>query len=248
MSLRVVLIDDEPNSVETLRLMLGYLPNIDVVAVCTSATDGIDAILQHQPDTIFLDVEMPFLNGFDLLAALPNVTFSVIFTTAYNHYAIQAIQFSALDYLLKPIGLEELKRAVEKARVRQTQQQQAQQYQIFFDNLKNQHPARSKIALPTFEGLLFVDVATIIRCESDRNYTQFFLTDHTSVLVSKNLGEFEELLANYNFFRVHNSHLINLAHVRRYLRFEGGQIELTDGTIIDVSRRRKDELLARLVG
>ncbi|MDB5239560.1 MAG: LytTR family two component transcriptional regulator [Spirosoma sp.] len=244
--LRALIIDDEPNSAETLRLWLSHLPRVEVVDVCTSAYAGLTAIQDKQPDVVFLDIEMPYLNGFDLLASLPTVNFSVVFTTAYNHYAIRAIRFSALDYLLKPIDLDELQRAVDSARQRKEARQTTQQYRVFFDNLKNQSQALNKLTLATQEGYLFVPIGEIVRCESDRNYTQFHLTNGRPVLVSKNLGEFEELLTDYNFFRVHNSHLVNLGHVRRYLRTEGGQLELTDGSIIDVSRRRKDELLARL--
>ena len=244
--LRVLIIDDEPNSAETLRLWLGHLPRVEVIEVCTSAYEGLAAIESKQPDVVFLDIEMPHLNGFDLLASLPTINFSVVFTTAYNHYAIRAIRFSALDYLLKPIDPVELERAIDKARQHKEAQQTTQQYRVFFENLKNQSQSLNKLALPTLEGLLFVQISEIIRCESDRNYTNFHFTSSRPVLVSKNLGEFEELLIDYNFFRVHNSHLVNLAHVRRYLRPEGGQLELTDGSVIDVSRRRKDELLARL--
>ena len=247
MTLRALIIDDEPNSAETLRLMLGYLPQIEIVDVCHSAPAGIEAIRRLKPDTVFLDVEMPHMNGFDLLAALPDPSFCVVFTTAYNHYAIKAIQFSALDYLLKPIGFDHLSKAVEKARLWQSRHQQAEQYRIFFDSLKHQNQALHKIALPTFEGLLFIKVSEIIRCESDRNYTRFFLAGQPPILVSKNLGAIEDILAYCTFLRIHNSHLINLTHVRRYIRLEGGQVELADGSIVDVSRRRKDELLARLM-
>ena len=244
--LRALIIDDEPNSAETLRLWLTHIPDIDVVAVCTSAYLGREMLLEKQPDVVFLDIEMPHLSGFDLLASLPAIHFSVIFTTAYDHYAIQAIRFSALDYLLKPVGLDELRQAVDRARQRKADRQTTQQYRVFFENLKNQSQSLNKLTLPTLEGLLFVPISDIIRCESDRNYTHFHLIGAKPVLVSKNLGEFEELLTDYNFFRAHNSHLVNLAHVRRYLRTEGGQLELTDGSVIDVSRRRKDELLTRL--
>jgi two-component system LytT family response regulator len=244
--LRTLIIDDEPSSAETLRLWLGHLPDIDLVGVCTSAYDGLAVIQDKQPDVVFLDIEMPHLNGFDLLASLPKVDFSVIFTTAYDHYAIQAIRFNALDYLLKPIGLTELQQAVDRAKQRKSAQQTTQQYRVFFENLRNQTQSLNKLTLHTLEGLLFVPISEIVRCESDRNYTNFHLLGARPVLVSKNLGEFEEILTEYNFFRVHNSHLVNLTHVRRYLRTEGGQLELADGSIIDVSRRRKDELLARL--
>ena len=244
--LRVLLIDDEPNSAETLRLLLTHVPGVEVVGVCTSAHDGLAAITDKSPDLVFLDIEMPHLNGFDLLDSVGTVNFSVIFTTAYNHYAIRAIRFSALDYLLKPIDLAELQQAVARAQQQKELQHSMLQYRVFFENLKNQSQALNKLALPTQEGLLFVQISEIIRCESDRNYTHFHLTSGRPVLVSKNLGEYDELLDTYNFFRVHNSHLVNLAHVRRYLRTDGGQLELTDGSIIDISRRRKDELLARL--
>ncbi len=181
-----------------------------------------------------------------MLQQLSTIDFEVIFTTAYEKYAIQAIKFSALDYLLKPFSLEELTIAVQHYEQKVNKKQSATQFETLFYNLRNMQKNVKKIALPTSNGLMIIQLSDIVRCQADANYTNFFLTNKKKLVISKTLKEFEELLHEYDFIRVHHSHLINLHHVQNYARGEGGTITLSDGSQVDVSRRKKDEFLSRL--
>ena len=190
---------------------------------------------------------MPKGNGFDLLEKFDQVNFEVIFTTAYGHYAIKAIKFSALDYLLKPIDIDELNIAVRKVedQINSTKdEQENESIKTLIENLNN--TSMKKIAIPDLEGITFVDIDDIIRCEADRNYTCIHLKNGRKLLSSKVLKEYEKLFADYQFIRLHNSHIINLSHVKRYIKGEGGTVIMSDESSVDVSRRRKSEFLERL--
>lgn len=242
-----ILIDDEPNGRENLLGVLEkYCPEVQVVTQAHSVLSGIEAIQQHQPDLVFLDIEMPDGNGFKLLEFFEKPGFGVIFVTAYDHYAIQAIRFSAIDYLLKPINIIDLKQAVARFLHRRREQSELMMDQ-FKHNLLRGIPSK-KLALPTVEKIEFRELNTIVRCEGENNYTHFYFTDGSKLLISKPLIEYEEILEGYGFFRTHKTHLVNLMHVKSFIKTDGCALSLSNGHSIPVSRRRKEEVLAKLKG
>ena len=253
--LRAVIIDDETNAREALANLIRILcPDVDICGEAKNADLGIELIKQVQPNLVFLDIQMPGKTGFDLLASFDKVDFGVIFTTAYQEYAIRAFRLSAIDYLLKPIDPDELQAAVEKFKA-QVSGVNPQQLQILQEQLESKQSLRliqrnrndnQRIALPTAEGIHFVQMTDIIQCESLGSYTKFHLVKGPSIVVSRLLKEYEEILDNYYFFRIHQSNIINLEHIKRYVKGDGGQVWMSDNTEIEVSRRRKDEFLALL--
>lgn len=245
--IKVVIVDDEPHCVDALASMLTkHFPDIEIVAGCNSVIDARKAIDQFDPGLVFLDVEMPHHNGFELLMQYERLEFDVIFTTAFENYALKAIKFNALDYLLKPFSVEELREAIEKYREKRNRQRPADgTLDIFLQNLKTLQQGSRKIALPTMSGLIFASVGDIIRCESIGNYTKIFFRDKSSQIVSKTLKEFEFLLEDMDFFRVHHSHLINLQQMQSYIQGEGGFALMNDGTHVEISRRRKADFLKK---
>lgn len=245
--IKTIIIEDEENSRTLLYNMISqHFKNVEVIAVCKNIEEGKAAIEQLHPELVFSDIELDGKSAFDMLQQLSAITFEIIFTTAFEKYAIQAIKFSALDYLLKPFSKEDLAEALHHYQQKQNKQQSAQQFDALFHNLKHFQNDAKKIALPTFNGLTIIPVRDIIRCQAEVNYTYFFLTPKNKMLVTKTLKEYEELLNEYDFSRVHNSHLINLHHVKYYSRGEGGTVTMSDGSVIDVSRRKKEEFLKRL--
>lgn len=261
MKIRSVIVDDEQNSRETLKAFLqNYCPDVIIEGEAGSAEDGGQLIQKANPDLVFLDVEMPLGTGFDLLDNLGEHDFHVVFTTAHEKYAIRAIRFCALDYLLKPINLSELKAAInkiqrekegEQQRLREVgdaAKQRKKQLGIFVDNAQNANQQHNKMVLPTSDGFEVIEIKEIIRCEADQNYTHFYLTSKDKILVSRTLKEYEELLSEYNFIRIHQSHLINITHIQRYIKGRGGYVKMSDDSVIEVSRRKKDELMKRFQG
>lgn len=245
--LKAVIIDDEARGRQTLlNLLQMHCPQVEVVAQADSGANGIEVIKLHQPDLVFLDVEMPEMTGFEMLDKMPAHDFSVVFTTAHSEHAIKAIKFSAMDYLLKPIDADELMEAVERVEESLSQRQE-EQYTLLLKNKNGDKPHFEKIALPTSEGYVFVPIKEILRCEASGSYTIFHLVNKDSILVCKNLKEYEELLNEGNFYRVHHSHLVNIDHIQRYLRGDGGQLVLTDGSVVEVSRRKKEAFLEHLM-
>ncbi|MEO8146500.1 MAG: LytTR family DNA-binding domain-containing protein [Bacteroidia bacterium] len=245
--IRSIIVEDEKKNRDTiLKMFEEYFPNIEVLAVCDTTEKGKAAIEQYKPDLAFLDVELPPNTSFQMLEQIGQINFEVIFTTAYDKYALQAIRNSALDYLLKPFTVDDMKQALQRYEEKTNKQNTAMQFQNLFHNLKHSNTTEKKIALSTFSGLTFVPVKNIVRCQADANYTTFYLLDKTKIVVSKTLKEYEELLKDYNFFRVHQSNLINLEHIKNYVRGEGGTVFMTDGSEIDVSRRKKDEFMKKL--
>jgi two-component system LytT family response regulator len=244
--LKVLLIDDEERATDSLRLMIEKtIPEIGQVMVCNDSRKAADVIHNFQPGLIFLDIQMPHLNGFELLEKMPNKNFKIIFTTAYNEYAIQAIRFSAFDYLLKPIDIEELKSSVH--RFLEGNDDYKEQFELLKNIMHNiQAPTADefRLALPTKEGVHFLLPQEIIRCESLGNYTKFFAANNRNYLISKTLGEYDTLLSPYNFIRTHKSHLVN----RKFISFidHDGFVILKDNTKVEVSRRRKEEVMAAL--
>jgi two-component system LytT family response regulator len=244
--IKAIIIDDEIHCRKTLGMLLKeYCPGVEVTEQCSEAESGLAAIQKHKPDLVFLDIEMPNMNGFEMLEKLPEINFEIIFTTSYDQYAIKAFRFSALDYLLKPVGREELQTAVQKI-ARRMQFPLPQQLEILLQKLHQPVSSVQKIALPTMEGLQMIAVNSIISCESDSNYTIFFLKNKQKLIVSRPLKEIEEMLDEYSFLRVHNSYLINLNEIDKYVKGEGGYLVMTDGTSIDVSRSKKEMLLNKL--
>lgn len=244
MLLKAILIDDEPHCLETLGILLKeYCPGVEVLEACRSAGSGLQAIKKLKPDMIFLDIEMPGMNGFELLEQFTDIPFAVIFTTSYDQYAIKAIRYSALDYLLKPVDPNELVQAVQKVR-EQRNRPVAEQFQLLFHQLKGKGLAFQKIAVPTTEGFELIAADDVIRCEANDNYTHLFLKNKSKVTACRTLKEMEELLQAFSFFlRVHHSHLVNLNEVTKYIRGEGGYLVMTDGSTVNVSRSRKEALL-----
>jgi len=242
--LNVVIIEDEAHGQETLKnLLKEYCENIEIAGIAGSVKEGIKAIEAIKPDLIFLDIELHTGTGFDILENVNRYDFEVIFTTAYENYAIKAIKFSAIDYLLKPIDISELRDAVDKVRKRREQSLENHKLYNFLKNLKGQNDSQKIITLSTSEGMEFIPVADIIKLEANGSYTTFYLKQGRSLLVSKNLKEYENLLSEHGFFRVHHSCMINLNQVERYVKSEGGSIILKDGSQADISQKKKEKFL-----
>ncbi|MGC3944636.1 MAG: LytTR family DNA-binding domain-containing protein [Chryseolinea sp.] len=241
--IKTVLIDDEKNALEMLEWQLQtYCPQVQILALCDSADKGIDAIQLHKPELLFLDIEMPRKNGFDVLMSFPDPAFETIFTTAYNQFAIRAFRFAALDYLLKPIDADDLVSAL-KRYDRKSDGRFKQQFDILMAHYRKPDTLPGKVSFATQQAVHFIKPETILYCESDGNYSTLFFSDATKLVVSKTLKEVEEVLTHYNFQRIHNSYIINLKHVSRYVKADGGSIEMTNGTQLPVSRQRKDEVM-----
>lgn len=240
------IVDDEPFSCESLVTLLErYCPDVKVLDICYSAADALKSIKQQRPDILFLDIEMPHMNGFELLEKLPEINFELIFTTSYDQYAIKAIRFSALDYLLKPVDRDELQKAVKKV-ITQMNNPFPQQIEILLQKLNHPTIPVNKIAIPTMEGLQMIFVESVISCASDSNYTVLQLKNNKKITASRTLKEIEEMLEDYSFARVHHSYLVNLNEVDKYIKGEGGYLLMSNGTTVDVSRSRKEILLKRL--
>lgn len=234
-----VLIDDEKNALEVLQLQLNqFCVDVNIVAAANGGIKGIEAIKKHKPDLVFLDIEMPHKNGFDVLNETKEYNYKVVFTTAYDQFAIKAFKFSAIDYLLKPIDITELQQAVEKAK-QSSNSSLDEKMKLFFQQYQPQNN-KELIALPVGDAMQFFKQDDIIRCESDSNYTYIFLTSGKKILLAKTLKEIEEALSGLSFFRIHQSHLVNMNHVSKFSKSEGSYVVMTDGSTLNISRNRKD--------
>lgn len=241
-----IIVDDEPKSRESLKILLeDFCQNVVVKALCQDVAEAVDAIQVHKPDVVFLDIHLQRETGFDLLTRLNDVNFEVIFTTAYSEYAIKAFKFSAIDYLLKPIDIEELKRALAKVEKRMSDTISDRLKQLI-QNLKAPSTENYKLALPTSDGLVFVKVNDILYCEASSNYTLIFTFDGKKHVVSRTLKEYEDMLSEHNFFRIHNSYLINLNAIKKYVRGEGGYVVMANDQSLDVSKRKKEAFLLKI--
>jgi len=244
--IRSVIIDDEFKNRENLRQILErYCQNIEIVGFAENALEGLDIIQSEKPELVFLDIQMPGGSGFDLLERIDNIDFDVIFITAFDQYAIKAIRLCATDYLLKPINILDLKAAIGKVTQKLDQKHSNESLQNIVQNTL-QKDENKKIALPSSERVLFVRISEIVRCLGENNYTTVFLQKGEKVLVSKTLKEYEELLTEFGFLRVHQSHLINSKFIRSYEKQDGGYLKMLDGTTISISRQRKQSILNQL--
>jgi len=241
--IRCILVDDEAKNLENLKILLqDFCQNVEVLALCQTVDEALSAIHLQRPDVVFLDIQMQRETGFDLLARVDQVDFDVIFITAHSEYAIKAFKFSAIDYLLKPIDIEELKRALVRIE-KKANSDMAGRLEQLFQNLKPKNGGAHKIAIPIADGLIFVNVDNIVYCEASSNYTQIFLSDGKKYVVSRTLKEYEELLAEHEFFRIHNSFVINLNAIKKYVRGDGGYVVMNNDVTLDVSKRRKEAFL-----
>jgi two-component system LytT family response regulator len=242
-----IIIDDEPDCCESLSILLKkHCPEVNITGIFYSAEKALPAINELKPQLVFLDIEMPNMNGFAMMEKLPAIDFELIFTTSYDQYAIKAIRFSALDYLLKPIDREELQRAIEKVKNRM-QKPLTQQLEILLQKINQPTTPIQRIALPTMEGLKLVPIDSIISCASEGNYTIFLLKGKQKIVVSRPLKEVEEMLAEHSFLRVHHSYIANMNEIEKFIKTDGGYLIMSDGSSVDVSRSKKEILLKRLL-
>ena len=243
--IKALIIDDEPSAVNTLTLMLHhYAPEIRELKSTTYPHEGLQLIKAWQPSLVFLDIQMPFISGLDLLKQLPHISFSIIFTTAHDQYAIEAIRFSALDYLLKPIDADELRQAIDRFVVKDSLSANQALYNNFLHNISTPDKRDFKLALATTEGLFFYSPDEIIRIEGENNYTRFFFASKNRVMISRTLKEYEEILSGFGFIRVHKSHIVNKKHIINYTH--DGFLVMADQSKVEISRRRKKEVLEEL--
>jgi two-component system LytT family response regulator len=242
--INAILIDDEAHCLDSLSILLNkFCPEVQILQRCLSAKQGLDAVMKHKAALVFLDVEMPSMNGFEFLEQFTEIPFSVIFTTAYDKYAIKAIRFSALDYLLKPIDPNELVAAVQKVEA-SNHLPTSEQFRMLIDKIQNKENGLTKIAVPIAEGFELVKADDIITCEADNNYTYLHLKNKRKITACRTLKEVEEQLESFSsFIRVHHSYIVNLNEVTKYVRGDGGYLRMSDDSMVDVSRSRKTALL-----
>jgi len=245
--IKAIIIEDEKKSCEMLAAMIAkFCPEINLTGTAESVEEGTLLANKTQPALLFLDVEMADGNGFDVLNRLDGFSYDVIFTTASDKYALNAIKYSALDYLLKPIGVDELKEAVKKIVNKKDNGTGLENLKFLLQNIRKNDDQYQKISLPTGNAFEIISIKDIIRCEAEGNYTNFFLQNKKKLLVSASLKHYEDLLPLNDFIRVHHHHLINIHHVVRYMKTDGGYAVMSDGTEVEISRRKKDSFLQRL--
>lgn len=242
--IRCILVDDETNALEMMEWLLKtYCPEVQILAMCHSAEEGIEAIREHHPDVVFLDIEMPRMNGFDMLEQFDRLTFDVVFCTAYDQFAIRAFKYSALNYLLKPVDPDDLKATIDRIGERKAIPTR-EQFQLLLQHIHQ--PSRQtpqRIALTTGDGMIFVPTADIIYCEAESNYTKVVLSNGKKIVVSKVLKDIDEALSGPDFCRVHSSFLINVNRIKKYVRGDGGYLIMDDDTNVSISRNRRQEFM-----
>jgi two-component system, LytTR family, response regulator len=245
-TLKALIIDDETTAIKTLSLLIRhYIPEITMLKTTTDPHEGLLLLKEFKPQLLFLDIHMPLMSGFDFLKQVPQIDFSIIFTTAHDEYAIDAIRFSALDYLLKPIDADELQNAFMRFMQKNSSLSAAAPlYDNFMYNLNVEYKKDFKLALPTLQGTFFYKPEEIIRLEGEGNYTKFFFTGNSSLLTTYTLKHYEDILLAYGFLRIHKSHLVNKVHVVNYLA--EGMLTMSDGSKVEISRRRKEDVMEEL--
>ena len=239
--LRTLIIDDEKNNRNKIRdLLENHFPNVQVVGEADGVKTGLESIVSHAPDLVLLDIRLQDGDAFDLLEQMGQVNFKIIFITAYEEYALKAIKFSALDYLLKPVLLDDLKTAIAKA-----EEQIMNELNLKLLELSNNlnTSQNKRIVLKTAEKLHFIPVQEIMRCEADKNYTTFFLTDYKKIVVSGSIRDYEDILCEQGFYRLHKSHIVNMNYIKSYEKADGGTVILTDGSHVPVAVRKKNQLI-----
>ena len=242
--MKAVIVDDEYMSRQTLRKLLDlYCSQVEILGEAGSADEAFLLIQKETPEVVFLDVEMPFGSGFDLLTRFSDIDFEIIFVTAFDQYALKAIKYCALDYLLKPINAEELIESVKRLEQKKRTISDKIKIETFLRNLQQSDSNKNQIVVPTSDGFEFVEINEIVRFEADGRYTRIFLTTDKKILICKNLKEFETLLDGHNFFRSHHSHLVNMKYVKSYSKSEGGFLTMRDGDLVPISRRKKEYFL-----
>ncbi|MBN2682989.1 MAG: response regulator transcription factor [Bacteroidales bacterium] len=240
--IKAIIVDDEVKALKSIEMIVNqHCENVKIVGLANSVAQAEELIALHSPNLVFLDVEMPEANGFELLERVQPRNFEVIFVTAFNHHALKAIKYSAFDYILKPVDIDEIITSVEKATNKiYSSELIDRRFEVLLNNLKSSNP--KKLAIPFSEGLEFLDISQIIRLEADRSYTSFFMANRKTILVSKSMKEYE-ILEQDSFFRIHRSHLINLKHIKKFYKRDGGEVEMSDGAVLPVSRQKKTEFL-----
>ncbi len=242
--IRAIVIDDEQHCIDTVQWLIDkYVPNVKIVSVFTSPTKALESLNESNPDLVFLDIEMPEMSGFEFLKRVPEKNFEIIFTTAYDEFAIKAFKASAVDYLLKPIGKQDILSAVEKVEKNKSNIL-PEQIEILYRALNKNSILKERIAVPTQEGIRFIKIKDILYCISDSNYTFIHLENSKKFLVSKTLKEIERILSENGFLRIHHSHMINIQRIDRYIKGDGGYVVMDDNKSLSVSRSRKEALLA----
>lgn len=242
MKLRAIIADDESAARETLRnYITRYCEGVEIVEEAKDVPDAVACIRQHQPDLLFLDVEMPFGNAFDVLDQTAEINYETIFVTAFSEYAIKALNFSAAYYILKPVAIDELVVAVEKVKENRSDKNATNRTHVIAENLRN--PENKKLVLPTTSGFEVVSIREIVRLSGSGNYTEIFFTDGRKKVVSKVLKHFQDLLEDQGFIRVHKSHMVCMEQVQGYQKGRGGVLTMSDGAEIDVSPTKKQDIL-----
>lgn len=242
--IKCVLVDDEKNALEMMEWLLKtYSPQVEIIAMCQSAEEGIAAIKKYSPDVVFLDIEMPRMNGFDMLEQFEDINFDIVFCTAYDQFALKAFKYSALNYLLKPVDPDDLKETIERIeKVKSVPTRE--QFELLLHNINQGGKATpQRIALTNNDGLIFVPTADIIYCEAESNYTAVHLADGRKIIVSKVLKELDEALSGPDFYRVHSSYLININRIKKLVRGDGGYLVMDNGASISISRSRRQEFM-----
>ena len=246
-TITALIIDDEQDSRETLRNYIGkYCPQVSIVGECANIIEAKAAILKQSPQLIFLDIEMPHGNAFDLLEQWGEIDFEIIFITAFSQYAVQAFNHSAAHYLLKPVDIEELEKAVATVEVSLNQKEKVSHAKILLENLAAIHSQNRKLVLPLMEGFEVVKISEILYCEADDNFTRFYFKDGRKTLICRNLKFYEKALNDFGFHRIHRSHIINLDYISKYVKGKGGSVIMENGKERQVSSGKKSELMNRI--
>ena len=251
--IKAILIDDDDNLRNGMKALLShYAPEINIIGEADSVATGTDAIIKHQPQVVFLDIQLHDGTGFDILEQLAakngNVTSNIVFITAHEQYAIKAFRFSALDFLLKPVDPEDLKKVIEKIKNVLEKTDNYAHIDLLLENIRKKVDNFKRIALSNSDGIHLFEINDIIRCESEDNYTKFYIKNNKPVLISKTLKEYDELLTEFGFERIHQSHLINLAYLKSYIKKDGGYVVMADNSNLPISQRKRERLQELLVG